>query len=348
MSTKPISWAIVGCSDIVERRAAAAILQHPHSTIHTFHSRTLPRAQEFAAKYDAPHATDNLDALLADDRIDAVYVATEVDRHAEQTIAACRAGKHVLVEKPMALTPDECRAMIDAAHQHNVNLAVAYYARFFDKSAAMKRMIDDGHLGKVVRASITQLAYANPDPTNPKYWRVAGRGGGNLLADVGSHRLDLLMYWLGRPTRVAGLADTLSMPYDAPDTETSLIQFASGAHATVLCSANIPRGIHQTAGPSDPRGNTSIELYGTDGALLTDPWSDAPVQLLGPNAAAFQPITCQRPTNAHAPLMADFAQSILENRPPRFSPEEALWTTAVIHATSQSAQTGRFVDVPGV
>ena len=340
-----ISWAIIGTSDIVSRRAAAAILQHPHSRIVAFHSRDLTRAKSFATKYGADSAYDDLDQLLGDDRIHAAYIATEVDRHAAQAIAAAQARKHVLVEKPMALTPDECRAMIDAARQNNVNLAVAYYARFFDKSAAMHRVIAEGHLGKVVRATITQLAYSNPDSTHPKYWRVTGRGGGNLLADVGSHRLDLLMYWLGRPTRVAGLADTLSMPYAAPDTETALVQFASGAHATVLASANIPRGIHETAGPSDPRGDTSIELYGTEGALLTDPWSDAPVQVLGPSASAFQPITCARPTNAHAPLMADFADAILEQRPPRFPPVEALWTTAVIHGAAQSAGTGRFVDV---
>ncbi|HEU5316156.1 MAG TPA: Gfo/Idh/MocA family oxidoreductase [Chloroflexota bacterium] len=343
-----VAWAIVGTSDIVERRAADAILQQPDSTVHAVHSRSLPRAQEFARRYGAPVATDDLDTLLADERVDAVYVATEVDRHAEQTIAACNAGKHVLVEKPMALTPEECRAMIEPARKNSVNLAVAYYARFFEKSAAMKRVVDGGHLGRVVRATITQLAYTNPDPTHPKYWRVTGRGGGNLLADVGSHRLDLLMYWLGRPTRVAGLADTLSMPYAAPDTETALVQFASGAHATVLCSANIPRGIRQTAGPSNASGDTSIELYGSEGALLTDPWSDAPVQLLGPKGASFEPITCQRPTNAHGPLMDDFARSIIESRPPRFSPEEALWTTAVIHGAAESAKRGRFVDLSRV
>lgn len=340
-----IGWGVIGCSDIVERRAADAILQQPNSRIVAFHSRDLARAQSFAVRFSAPAAYDDLDALLADDRIHAVYVATEVDRHAEQTIAAGEAGKHVLVEKPMALSPTECQAMIDAAKRQNVNLAVAYYARFFEKAAAMKRVIEEGHLGKVVRATITQLSHANPDPTHPKYWRVTGRGGGNLLADVGSHRLDLLIYWLGRPSRVAGLADTLSMPYQAPDTETSLVQMASGAHVTVFASANMPRGIRPTAGPGSGEGQTSIEIYGTEGALLTDPWSDAPIQVLGPNADTFHPITCQRPANAHFPLIDDFAAAIAQQRPPRFPAIEALYTTAIIHATAEAARTGRFVDL---
>ena len=147
------------------------------------------------------------------------------------------------------------------------------------------------------------------------------------------------------PGRVAGLADTLSMPYPAPDTETTLVQFESGAHATVLASANMPRGIRPTAGPSSGEGQTSIELFGTKAALLTDPWSDAPIQLHGPDAATFQPVHCTRPTNAHSPLIDDFAQSILERRPPRFPAQDALYTTAIIHATAQSSQTGRFVEI---
>src|SRR5688500_12706805 len=171
-ASRTLGWAVVGCSDIVERRAADAILQQPQSTIVAFHSRSLSRAQSFAAKYYAPTATDDLDSLLADDRVDVVYVATEVDRHAEQTLAACKAGKHVLVEKPMALTADECRAMIAAAAAHNVNLAVAaYYVRFFEKTAAMKRVIDEGHLGQVVRATITQFHHTAFDPSSPRSWR---------------------------------------------------------------------------------------------------------------------------------------------------------------------------------
>ena len=346
MTTTPtLNWAIIGCSDIVERRAAHAILTQPSSKILAFHSRNLPRAHSFAAKYGAPQATDNLDTLLDNPSIHALYIATEVDRHADLTIQAARAGKHVLVEKPMALTPAECQSMIDAATQNNVNLAVAYYARFFEKSAAMHKTIQDGHLGQIVRATITQLTHTNPDPTHPKYWRVTGRGGGNILADVGSHRLDLLVYWLGRPKRVAGLADTLTMPYQAPDTETTLVQFENGAHATVLASANLPRGIRPTAGPSSGEGQTSIELFGTRAALLTDPWSDAPIQVHGPDAQAFQPIHCTRPANAHFPLIDDFARSILEQRPPRFPAIEALYTTAIIHATAESSRTGRVVDL---
>jgi predicted dehydrogenase len=339
---KRIGWGVVGCSDIVERRAADAIRMQPASDLVAFHSRDRARAEAFAARYGAAAPYDDLDALLADDRIDVVYVATEVNRHAALTIAAAEAGKHVLVEKPMALDASECRAMIAAAERSGVRLSVAYYARFFEKSAAMKRVIDEGALGKVVRATITQISYVNPDPTNPKYWRVTDRGGGNVLADVGSHRLDLLAYWLGRPARVTGLASRLSMSYAAADTETALVEFATGAHVTVLANANVPRGIRRTAGPGDAEGQTSIEIYGTEGALLTDPWSDAPVQVAGTDRP---PITCARPENAHAPMIDDFASAIAEGRAPRFSGVDGMWATAVIAGVYESARTGCFVDI---
>ena len=340
-----VGWGVIGCSDIVERRAGEAIRQQGSSRLVAFHSRDLARAEAFATTFGAPTAYDDLDRLLGDERIDAVYIATEVDRHAPLTIAAAEAGKHILVEKPMALTGAECEAMIAAAARHGVRLAVAYYARFFHKATAIHDLIAGGGLGRVVRATVTQIGYQNPDPADPKYWRVTGRGGGNILADVGSHRIDLLTYWLGPPRRVAGLADRLALPYPAPDTETALVQFAGGAHATVLANANVPRGARPTAGPGNPAGQTSIELYGTAGALFTDPWSDDPVEVVGAGEGAPPAVRCDRPQNAHGPLMDDFAEAIAEGRAPRFSGQDGAWATAVIDGARQSAASGRFVEI---
>ncbi len=345
---KVVGWGVVGCSNIVERRAADAIQQQGNSRLVAFHSRDPERAEAFAARFGAETAYDELERLLGDPRIDVVYVATEVDRHAELAIAAAEAGKHVLVEKPMALNVRECRAMIAAAQLAGVHLEVAYYARFLDKAVAMKRVIDEGRLGTVVRATVTQLGTVRHDPASPRYWRVSGQGGGNMLADVGSHRMDMLVYWLGRPARVAGLADRLSMPYPAPDTETALVQLESGAHVTVLASANVPRNVFPTAGPGNPHGASSIAVYGTEGALLTDPWSEAPFEVVGTGggaSAAMAPIECALPVNLHGPIMDDFATAIAAGRAPRFSGVDGLWATAVVDGALESARTGQFVQI---
>ena len=193
-----VGWGIVGCSDIVRRRAADAILMQPDSRIAAFYSHSAELADEHAARYGGQGYT-SLNELLADDGVTIVYVASPVERHAAETIAAAQSGKHVLVEKPMALTADECDAMIAAANANGVTCAVAYYARWLPKVRHMKQLLDEQALGTVVRAHVAQLSEFNPVADDPKIWRVQGRAGGGALADVGSHRLDLLHYLLCPP-----------------------------------------------------------------------------------------------------------------------------------------------------
>ena len=333
LQSMAVGWAIVGCSDIVEKRSGDAIAGQACSRLVALHSRNGERAREFAARFGAEYGTTDLDAILADGRVHVVYVANEVDRHREIALAALRAGKHVLVEKPMALDTGECMAMIEGARDAGRHLAVAYYSRFFEKSRAMKQAIEDGRLGHVVRAVVRNICYYNPAVEDPKYWRVTHRGGGNLLADVGSHRLDLLCYFLGRPARVSGLADRLSMSYQAADTESALVRMESGAHVVAMANANVRH-------PGTP--TTSVEIFGTEGALLTDPWSDEPVTVVGSNEP---PVPVHRPENNHAALVDDFAVAIAEGRAPRFSGIDGMWATAIIAGAHESARSGRAVDI---
>jgi len=327
-----VGWGVIGCSDIVERRAGAAIVEQQNSRLIAFLSRNKERATAFARKFRVESAYDDLQSFLQDERIDIVYVATEIERHAELTIAAANAGKHVLVEKPMALDTEQCLSMIAAADQNKVKLSVAYYARFFEKAQVMKKIIEEGKLGKVVRANIRVMDYYNPSPSDPQSWRVTDKAGGNRLADIGSHRLDMLSYFLGRPVKVCGFFDRLSMNYEAADTETALAQFENGVHVTVLANANVP----------NTGGETSIEIYGTKGSLLTDPWSEEPVTILGSD---MEPIPVSRPNNAHFPMIDDFARAILTGKSPRFSGVDGMWATAVIDGVYESAHTGKIIPI---
>ena len=327
-----IGWGVIGCSDIVEKRGAAAIREQTNSELVAFHSRDKERAEAFAARFEAKGAYDDVESLLADGRIDAVYIANEVDRHAELTIAAANAGKHVLVEKPMALNTKQCLAMIDAAKRNGVRLSVAYYARFFHKAQVMKQVMEAGALGEIVRGTIRLMRHFDPSPSDPKYWRVMARAGGNILADIGSHRLDLFVYFLGRPRRVCGFVDRLTMTYEGADTETGLVQFENGAHVTVLASANTPA--------SDR--STTMEIFGTRGALLMDPWSESPVEVLGSDMA---PIPIQPYSNSHVPVVDDFVRAIVQGSAPRFSGVDGMWATTVIEGIYDSAATGKAVSV---
>lgn len=330
-----VGWGVFGCSDIVKRGTATAIVQQANSRLVAFHSRDESRGREFAVTYGADKVYTSVERMLVDPEIDIVYVATEVDRHASLTIAAANAGKHVLVEKPMALNTEECLQMIEACRRNGVHLAVAYYARFLPKAQAIRNLIQEGRLGTIVRANLSVVSYYNPDPADPKYWRVTGNGGGNVLADVGTHRLDMLTYFIGRPLRVVGLADRLTMGYEAADTETALVQFEQGVHVTVLANANVPAS----------GSTTGMELYGTRGSLLDEPWSKRPISIVGSD---MEPFEVPVPESPRFPMIDDFAGAIAAGRAPRFNGVDGMWATAVVHGVYESLRTGRVLTIPPV
>lgn len=121
-----LGWAISGTGDIINKAVAPAILEQGASELIGFYSRTAARAEEFARRFGAAQAWSDWEAMLRDPRVDVIYVGGEVSRHAPETVAAAAAGKHVVVEKPMALNAAECRRMVEACAAHHVGLAVAY------------------------------------------------------------------------------------------------------------------------------------------------------------------------------------------------------------------------------
>ena len=283
-------------------------------------------AQTFGAK----RACDSLDALLGNDRIEAVYIASPVHRHCPETLAALAAGKHVLCEKPMALTAAECVRMVDAAVEHDVHLRVAYYRRFWPKSRLMKRLISQGAIGRPLSARIRLASRFNPDRDDPKYWRVRlATGGGGALQDVGSHRIDVMCLLLGRPRRVAGTAATLTMPYEVPDTETLICEFESGAQMVCETCWNIPQAVDE------------FEVRGTDGTLLATPFDGSSLVLdsYGERELFDTP---SPPTLRHEAMLKDFSEAVSEGRAPGFSALDGLLTTAIIDAAYRSNASGHW------
>ena len=150
MGRRNVNWAVVGVGDIVRKRAGAAILQQADSTLHTC-VEIDPEAKQDQLDALAPKFVHTqLEPMLADTEVDAVYIATPVHLHAPQAIAALRAGKDVLVEKPMALNVDDAGQMCRVAQQTGRRLAVAYFRRFWPRFQLIKEMLDNGRFGKIV------------------------------------------------------------------------------------------------------------------------------------------------------------------------------------------------------
>lgn len=327
-----LNWGIIGCSDIARSRGAAAIRENPRCRLLSVLSRDEGRARQFAAEHGVGRAYTELGAFLADPELHAVYVATELDRHCAETVAAAEAGRHVLCEKPMAMTAAECRRMIDACAHAGVGLQIAYYRRYYPKAQRMKERIDAGAIGRPVAARTALSGRLVPAPEDPKRWRVVrSQGGGGALMDVGSHYLDLMAWMLGPPRDVQAAADRLVQKYEVADTETCLVRFESGAHLTAHFNWNLPGTLH------------AFEIHGTDGALLASPFDQPDLVLKTPKGE--ERFHLPRAANTHAPLFDDFTERVLARQAPRFTGEDGAVATSVILAAYRSSETGRRVTV---
>ena len=141
-----IRWGLIGCGDISRRRVAPALRDSPLCELVAVSRAKAELAESFANEFGARRWCADWQDLLMDYEIDAIYIATPVHLHAEQTIAAAERGKHVLCEKPMALNVAECDRMIDACRSSDVRLGVAYYRHFYPVVRRVE-LIDSGELG---------------------------------------------------------------------------------------------------------------------------------------------------------------------------------------------------------
>jgi predicted dehydrogenase len=177
---------------VCEKKAGPALYGVEGSELVAVMRRTREKAEDFAKRHNVPKFYDDMVALLADDEIDSIYVATPNNTHLEPVLAAVDAGKHILVEKPMARDTDACQKMIDACEQAGRVLAVAYYRRCYPTILRAKELIDRGQLG-----SVKTLQINDEFPL--------------------SHRLDLFHFLCGDVTKVWARNETLPPGHHAPE-----------------------------------------------------------------------------------------------------------------------------------
>jgi len=301
---RTIRWGIVGCGDVVRKRVADAIKQDPGSALVAGCRRDLQKLNAFCQAYQVERGYTEASSLISADDLDAVYIATPVYLHAEQTIAALEAGKHVLVEKPMAMNDAQCQQMIDAARRNDRRLGVAYYRRFYPVYQRMKAMLAQNELGSLLGLNIVTSAPIDMQPGEDGYWRVElEQGGGGPLMDVGSHRLDLLIDLLGTPKNVLAHHSRVDQSYESENVSSLLLEFDGGVQVTLKCLFGAA---------VDPDVWTMI---GTTGIAHATPLNGGKLMLARPGETTHE----EHPPheNFNAPLIADFVAAIAEGRPPQ-------------------------------
>ena len=322
---------MVGTGDIAGKRVAPAIVSEPRSELHAVMDISEKRANEFVARYPARIHTDFKEAV-SDPSIDAVYIATPVFLHKEQSIKALAAGKHVLCEKPLALNTKEGNEIVEAAENADGKFCVSYFRRFYPRFGMAKEMLENGEFGQVVLVRMTYFSWFNPSKDDPKYWRVIPeKSGGGPISDMGTHMIDVLVGLFDLPRTIYASVGTLTHNYKVEDSSSIIMKLRNGAHVVATFNWNSKTWSHE------------FEIIGTEAKVKWHPY-DGP-RITKTVGREISEIDIPNHENVHYPLIADFVSSIFEDRDPAVTPREALKTNVVIDAIYESAGKRREVSL---
>jgi len=311
-----LNWLVIGIGDITRKRVLPAILAEPRSRLYALLTRD-PRKAE---AYPGALAFTDLSAALSDPAIDAVYVASPVALHAEQTIASLIGGKHVLCEKPVALDYAQAESMAAAAREAGRLLGIAYYRRLYPKLLRARQLIAEGAIGQPVLAEANYHGWLeSPD----RGWlKDPALAGGGPLYDTGSHRIDACNFLFGRPLGATGLLSNALHPLAVEDSATTLIEYSGGLHAVI-----------------DVRWNSRIQrdqfrVVGTEGEIDLSPLNGPTLRVLAADGKLREE---QLPAhaNVHFPLVENFVAAVLDGAPLACPIEEAIWTDWVTQEVKQ-------------
>ena len=202
---KKLKWGLIGCGDISEKRVAPALRDLDNCDLVSINRANYAKAEAFARQFGARKWTKDWREIIEDDEIEAVYIATPVYLHAEMTIAAAKAGKHVLCEKPMGMNAGECDEMINACDSNGVKLGIAYYRHFYPAVSRIREIIKSGEIGIIAYAQINNFEPFNRRPGEPRYWLLQkDKSGGGPMMDMGCHRIEVLTTILGHIKEAKG------------------------------------------------------------------------------------------------------------------------------------------------
>ena len=216
-----VKWGIIGCGDVTEKKSGPAFNKVPNSKLVAVMRRDALKAEDYARRHGVPKWYSNADDLINDQEINAIYVATPPEAHAEYAIKAMKAGKPVYVEKPMAASYEDCILMNKVAAETFVPLFVAYYRRSLPYFNEIKNILIAQSIGQILSVTIELISSPRPADLEPQNlpWRVQPQiAGGGYFYDMACHQLDIIDYLLGPLTEVKGMFQNIAGLYEAEDT----------------------------------------------------------------------------------------------------------------------------------
>ena len=338
---------ILGCGKIAQVRHIPEYAANPDAELYGFFSPNRKRAEEQAAKYGG-RVFDSAQELLADGSIDAVSICAANYAHAELAIMALRAGKHVLCEKPMATTIEDCEAMVETARACGKFLMIGHNQRLAKAHSEAKRLIGQGLIGNIISFR-TAFGHGGPEtwsisPGKDVWFFDKKKAAMGAMADLGVHKTDLIQYLTGQKViRTTARLVTL----DKRDGSGELI----GVDDNAVCIYEMSGGAFGTMSASwtyyGAEDNSTV-LYGTKGIMriYDDPEHSIVVKLSDGSEMLFDVEQIQTNDNQTSSGVIDlFIHCLKTDTPPGISGEEALYAMRAVFASIESSRTGRTVEI---
>ncbi len=339
-----LGWAIAGIGSHADLKLAPAMKLADDARLVAVYGRDQGRADAFAEKHGADAAYSDLDELLADSRVDAVFVASPNHLHAPQTIKAAAAGKHVLSEKPMANSVTDAAAMVSACRDHGVKLGLGFELRFHPAHLWARKVIDDGAIGRI-RLAHGQWGRGNrgqpehlPRTGLREWWETPELiGDASVLVGLGVHVFDLFRFLLQEEVvEVVALTDGQTTHQPLEHIATIALRMSGGTIAQVMCGRMLP----------DTQND--LALYGSDGRFATKEtvWEArlGRAELVTATVNDNEAYEYDYLANFVAELN-DFRDALESDRDPSATGEDGLKATQITAAAIESAKTGKVVKV---
>ena len=328
---KPIRWGIIGAGNVAEFKSGPALMQAPGSTVVAAMRRDPDKARDFAQRHGVPRWYTDVDALLADPEMDAVYIASPHHLHLAHVTRAAQAGKAILCEKPVGMSMVEAQAAVAVCHDASVPLTVAYYRRYWPIVQEMRRLLADGAIGEVVQARVQLADQYVPDPER-SWLTEPEQAGGGALANAGSHWIDLIRYLLGEVVEVTAACSAHFGGFKTEDTIGVQIRLASQA----LVSLNVTL--------CSPAAVNEFDIAGTSGRLFAGPLSDGRL-MLQRGSREPEVLHFTRSCAAHMELVTEVVRSLSAGEPSPVPGEEAVAAWQIMAAAYRACRERRHVRV---
>jgi UDP-N-acetyl-2-amino-2-deoxyglucuronate dehydrogenase len=344
-----LGFGIVGAG-VISAIHARAIASLPGARLVAVTDVEPDRATSLAAAHDCT-AEPDLDALLARGDVDVVCVCVPSGLHADVGIRAAAAGKHLVVEKPLDVSLAAADGLIEAARQAGVVLTVISQHRFDRGLVELRRLLDDGALGRLVLGEASTKWYRSQAYYDSAAWRGTWALDGGSLMNQGIHYADLLLWSMGPVAEVTALFSTQTHQIEVEDAALAVLRFASGAVGTIVTSTAVFPGFAQRLEISGTSGTVVIE----DGEIIRCELSVDGAELGRPDLVTSDgtaPSTAANPADlaiaSHAAQISDLLDAIDEGRTPSVTPEDGRAVLEVACAIYESARDGRTVRLPAV